>query len=144
MFKIWLETIEGIKVYTGADTPFNKFDTSLFGSRTDAGFAGRGAYTTTDPEKAKRWGKYVMMTTLPLSARFLSIDKLSELYSKHGMKSVPQNLPQPLHKKIYKQLMDEFADQKIAEGYDGVAWKTSTDTQYILFKPQNFDFKVME
>jgi hypothetical protein len=134
----------GITVYTGSDEPFTKFDTSRIGKRTDAGFAGRGAYTTTDQAKAERWGKNVLETTIPQGTRFLEIDKQSELYEKHGMQQMSpeeNNLPIEKRKQTYAKYMNNFAAKKLAEGYDGVKWNMSSgDTQYVLFEPEKYIF----
>lgn len=134
-----------IKVFTGADKPFTRFDVNKLAGRTDAGFAGRGAYTTTNPEVAKRWGINVMETTIPADANLIKINSLSELNIKHGLKSLTQTelqLPQKELQKVFSKNINKFTKEKIAEGFDGVEWTMSSgDTQFVIFKPDKLKFK---
>lgn len=134
--------VEGVTVYTGSDKPFTKFDTSLIGTRTDAGFAGRGAYTTTSREQAEKWGANVQATTIK-GGKWLEISKISDL-QKHGFGRVEgvEKLSQEEIKVKHAELANKFAARMSKEGYDGVRWKLSTgDEQYVLFKPEDYTFR---
>jgi hypothetical protein len=138
-------------VYTGADEPFTQFDISKIGTRTDAGFAGRGAYTTLDPAKAARWGEHVMETVIPSDSKLLPISGIPELYSKYGLKEMtPAQLDLPLEQRnlIYTENVNAFAKKMTDQGYDGIAWTIPDnpyigikgDTQYVLFNPEKYKF----
>jgi hypothetical protein len=131
-------------VYTGADEPFTQFDISKIGTRTDAGFAGRGVYTTADPAKAGRWGEHVMETVIPSDSKLLPISGVSELYSKYGLKQMtPAQLDLPLVQRnlIYTKNVNAFSKKMTDQGYDGIAWTLSDgDTQYVLFNPEKYKF----
>ena len=134
-----------IKVYTGSDEPFTRFDVGRIGKRTDPGFAGRGAYTTTDIEKASRWGKNVLETEISPNSKFIKIDKISELYERYGLVPLTEterNLPKAQRDRIYTSKVNDFAKKMLETGYEGVEWRLSTeDTQYVLFSPENYSFK---
>lgn len=146
-FRLFLEE-SLITVYTGSNAPFTKFDISMFGKRTDPGFAGRGAYTTTSKEQARNWGQYVMSTKVNPSDNFIRINNISELYSNHGMRRMTDDenkLPQDKRVKIFAQIVNDFADKAISKGYEGVEWKLSNGKiQYVLYKPEHYTFEVEE
>lgn len=134
----------GITVFTGANKPFTKFDTSLIGTRTDPGFAGRGAYTTTDMGKASRWGNHVMLTEIPETANLIKINKLSDLYESYGMRQMTEaerKLPQDKIKKVYEGIVNDFSDRMRKQGYEGVEWSMSSgDKQYVIFEPDKLNW----
>ena len=128
-----------IPVYTGSDVAFVKFDLSKIGTRTDIGFAGKGAYTTINKEKAQRWGKYVMTTLIDPNDKWLYITSLTQL-GMPGMSKDILNLPQPKRKIWWSAMVTKWTEQKIKEGYEGVEWKLSNDTQYVLFRPDKYNW----
>ena len=134
----------GVKVFHGANEPFEQFNPKLIGTRTDPGFAGRGAYTTTSESVANRWGPHVMSTEIPEGKNWLQIKGISDLYTKHGVPEltlVEKQLPQQQLMKVYEQRMTEFTDRMKQLGYDGVKWPMSSgETQYILFHPETYKF----
>jgi hypothetical protein len=149
-FGLGEEAVPAIKVYTGADESFTQFDVSKLGTRTDPGFAGRGAYTTTDPEQATSWGRHVMEVEIPSDAKLLRISSISELSDQHGLKVLtPEELalPQSQLRPIYAKNINDFTDRMIAEGYDGIEWTMAfaekPRTQYVLFKPEKYTFTPM-
>jgi hypothetical protein len=134
--------------YTGSDEPFTRFDVSKLGKRTDPGFFGRGAYTTTDFDKAGRWGTHVMAVEIPSDARFLKVDGIDDLYSKHGMRPLTLeegNLPQKDMRPIYAKIINDWTDEMIKQGYEGVEWaRRDKDTQYVLFHPEDYVFTLVK
>jgi hypothetical protein len=155
-----------ITVYTGADEPFTEFDVGRIGQRagasgkplSDPGFFGRGAYTTTDYEKASRWSYgsgNVMATIIPTNARFLRVAGVSELYDKWGLRALtekeidaaqtlrdPQGRPTVASQAAYKETIDTWTDKMIKEGYDGVEYAVpGGDNQFILFHPEKYQFE---
>jgi hypothetical protein len=134
--------VETVTVYTGSDAPFTKFDVGLIGTRTDEGFAGRGAYTTKDFDKAKRWGKHVMATTIQ-GGKWIEINKQSELQD-YGLETIKEGhkLTQDELRAELRRTMTEFRDRMVTQGYDGVKWTLSSgDVQYVLFDPAKYDFR---
>ena len=139
------ETIppSAIKVYHGTDESFEQFNPQKIGSRTDPGFAGRGAYVTLDPEKAGRWGKHVLSTEIR-GGKWLEINGQSDLY-KNGLlqplSPEESQLPQAEIKRRFAGKVNAMTDKLIAEGYDGIRWNMSSgDTQYTLFHPEKYKF----
>jgi len=157
---------EPITVYTGADEPFTEFDVGRIGQRagasgkplSDPGFFGRGAYTTTDYEKASKWSYgsgNVMATVIPPDARFLRVAGVSELYDKWGLRALtekeidlaqtlrdPQGRPTVESQAAYKESIDTWTDKMIKEGYDGVEYAVpGGDNQFILFHPEKYQFE---
>ena len=148
----------GVTVYTGSDEPFTRFESSKLGKRTDPGFFGRGAYTTTDFDKAGRWGTYVMATVIPSDATLIRVYDISELYDKWGMRILTakeqahadtlrdaRGMPTVESQAAYKETIDTWTDKMIAAGYEGVEWTlpSSKDTEYVLFHPENYVFTLV-
>ena len=154
-----------ITVYTGADEPFTSFDMERIGKRaplgkgntvSDPGFFGRGAYTTTDYNKANRWSYgsgNVMATVIPPDAKFLRITSIDELYNKWGMQKVtkkeqdisstlrtPEGFPTVESQAAYKKAIDTWTDKMMKEGWDGVELVSKTDREFVLFHPERYEF----
>ena len=154
-----------ITVYTGADEPFTSFDMERIGKRdplgkgntvSDPGFFGRGAYTTTDYNKANRWSYgsgNVMATVIPPDAKFLRITSVNELYNKWGMQKVtkkeqdisstlrtPEGFPTVESQAAYKKAIDTWTDKMMKEGWDGVELVSKTDREFVLFHPEKYEF----
>ena len=154
-----------ITVYTGADEPFTRFDMERIGKRdprgegktvSDPGFFGRGAYTTTDYEKANRWSYgsgNVMATVIPPDAKFLRITSIDELYNKWGMQRLtekekeisstlrtPEGFPTVESQAAYKKAIDTWTDKMIKDGWDGVELVSKTDREFVLFHPEKYEF----
>jgi len=138
--------LAGLKVYHGSPNAFTKFDPKLVGTRTDPGFAGRGAYTTTSEEVAGRWGPRIMETELPEGKKWLQISGISDLYNKHGLKQLTEaekSLPQKQLAKAYERKISEFTERMKAKGYEGIEWPQSSGSiQHILFYPETYQFNI--
>lgn len=129
------EKEDKIVAYHGSDVPFDKFDPSKLGKRTDPGFFGIGAYFVDSVENAQRWGKNVVTADIQLDNP-LKVSGMSEFQKLSGYTSPKEGPSSPKYKQAYAEAIGKATENLKQQGYDGVEITRSDGVkQYVLFYP---------